>query len=81
MISQTTTPQVPKEKRPRKDISPSATEISAEDFQVYTERPKSSHRTDTTGEKGTQSTIVTKGDHSPLVSSNQQILSTSSSKK
>jgi hypothetical protein len=40
IISQTTTPQVPKEKRPRKDISPSITEVSAEDFQVYKKRPK-----------------------------------------
>jgi hypothetical protein len=32
MISQTTTPQVPKEKIPRKDVSPSVTEVSAEDF-------------------------------------------------
>jgi hypothetical protein len=32
IISQTTTAQVPKEKRPRKDTSPSATKISAEDF-------------------------------------------------
>jgi hypothetical protein len=81
IISQTTTPQVPKEKRPRKDISPSVTEVSAEDFQVHTKRPKASHTTDTTGEKETQSTTTTKGDHSPLVSSNQQIMSTSSSKK
>ena len=29
MISQTTTPQVPKEKRPRKDASPSFTEVLA----------------------------------------------------
>jgi hypothetical protein len=81
IISQTTTPQVPKEKRPRKDISPSVTEVSAEDFQGYTKRPKSSHTTDTTGEKETQSTTAMKGDHSPLISSNQQIMSTSSSKK
>jgi hypothetical protein len=81
MIPQTNTPQVPKEKRPRKDSSPSVTELSAEDFQVYTKRPKSSHTTDTTGEKETQSTIVIKGDRSPLVSRNQQILSTHSSKK
>jgi hypothetical protein len=81
IISQTTTPQVPKEKRPRKDTSPSVTEVSAEDFQVHTKRPKASHTTDTTGEKETQSTTVMKGDHSPLISSNQQIMSTSSSKK
>jgi hypothetical protein len=55
-ISQTTTPQVPKEKRPRKDISPSITEVSAEDFQVYKKRPKTSHTTDRSGEEETQST-------------------------
>jgi hypothetical protein len=53
IISQTTTPQVPKEKRPRKDISPSITEVSAKDFQVYKKRPKTSHTTDRSGEEET----------------------------
>jgi hypothetical protein len=81
IISQTNTPQVPKEKRPRKDTSPSVTEVSAEDFQLHTKRPKSSHTTDTASEKGTQSTTAMKDDQSPLISSSQQITSTSSSKK
>jgi hypothetical protein len=80
-ISQTTTPQAPKEKRPRKDTSPSVTEVSAEVFQLHTKRPKSSHETDTAGERGAQSTTTMKGDQSPLVTSNKQIMSTVLSKK
>jgi hypothetical protein len=80
-ISQTTTPQAPKEKRPRKDTSPSVTKVSAEVFQLHTKRPKSSHTTDTTGEKETQSSMTMKGDHSPLVTSSKQIMSTVSSNK
>jgi hypothetical protein len=33
-VSKTSTPQVPVEKRPRKEVSPSVTEVSAEDFWV-----------------------------------------------
>ena len=51
-ISQMTTPQVPKEKRPRKDTSPSITEVSSEEFQLHTKRPKTSQAPDTAGEKG-----------------------------
>jgi hypothetical protein len=32
IVSQTTTPQVPKEKRPRQDLSPLVTEVSSEEF-------------------------------------------------
>jgi hypothetical protein len=39
-VSQTTTPQVPKEKRPRQDLSPPVTEVSSEEFQLHTKRPK-----------------------------------------
>jgi hypothetical protein len=80
-ISQTTTPQAPKEKRPRKDTSPSFTEVSAEFFQLHTKRRKSSHTTDTAGKKETQSTTTMKGDTSPLVTSNKQIMSTFLSNK
>jgi hypothetical protein len=66
IFSQTTTPQIPKEKRPRKDASPSITEVSAEDFQVYKKRPKTSHTTDRSGEEETQSTTVVEGEHSPF---------------
>jgi hypothetical protein len=31
-VSQTTMPQVPKEKRPRQDLSPPVTEVSSEEF-------------------------------------------------
>jgi hypothetical protein len=81
MISQTTTPQLPKEKRPRKDVSPSVTKVSAEDFQVYKKRPKATHTTDKTREKETHSTIVAEGDHSSPFSSSHPMMSTSSSKK
>jgi hypothetical protein len=81
MISQTTTPQVPKEKRPRKDVSPSVTEVSTEDFQVYKKRPKATHTTDRTGEEETHSTTVVEGEHSSPFSSSHQMMSTSSSKK
>jgi hypothetical protein len=80
-VSQTITPQVPAEKRTRKDVSSSVTEVSAEDFQVYKKRPKTSHTTDRSGEEETQSTTVVEGEHSPLFSSSQQMMSTSSSKK
>jgi hypothetical protein len=81
IISQTTTPQIPKEKIPRKDVSPSVTEVSAEDFQVYKKRPKTTHTTDRSGEEETQSTTVVEGEHSSPFSSNHQMMSTSSSKK
>jgi hypothetical protein len=80
IFSQTTTPQVPVEKRPRKDVSPSVTEVSAEDFQVYRKRPKTSHTPDRSGGEETQSTTM-EGEHSPLPSGSQQMMSTSSSKK
>jgi hypothetical protein len=75
------TPQVPVEKRPRKEVSPSVTEVSAEDFQVYRKRPKTSHTPDRSGGEETQSTTVMEGEHSPLFSGSQQMMSTSSSKK
>jgi hypothetical protein len=70
-ISQTTTPQVPKEKRSRKDTSPFVTEVSAEDFQLHTKRPKASHTHDMTGEKEIQSTTTMKDDRSLLSTSNK----------
>jgi hypothetical protein len=81
IISQTNTPQAPKEKRPRKDVSPSVSEVSAEEFRMHTKRPKSCHMTETTGEKETQPITTLKGDQSPLISSDQQIMSTFSSQK
>ena len=39
-ISLTATPQIPKEKRLRKDDSPSITEVSVEEFGYTTRNPK-----------------------------------------
>jgi hypothetical protein len=39
-VPPTTTPQVPKEKRPRQDSSPPVTEVSSEEFKMHTKRPK-----------------------------------------
>jgi len=68
-ISQITTPQVPKEKRPRKDASPSITEISTDDFLVYRKRPKTTHNTHRSREEETWSTKVANGESTPLPSS------------
>jgi hypothetical protein len=76
-----TTPQVPKEKRPRKDTSPSVTKVLVEDFQLHTKRPKTSHALDTASDKGSQSTATMKDDWSLLGKSNKQIMSTIFSKK
>jgi hypothetical protein len=81
MISKTTTPRVPKEKIPRKDVSPSVTEVSAEDFQVYTKRPKTTHTSHKSGEEETQSTKEVEGECTPLLPRSYQTMSTSSSKK
>jgi hypothetical protein len=72
-FSLTTTPQVPKEKRPRKDDSPSITEVSTEDFQVYNKKPKTTHATHMSGEEEPYSAKV--------IERRQQVVSTSSSKK
>jgi len=71
IISQTNTPQIPKEKRPIKDVSPSISEVSAEEFHMDTKRPKSCHMTETTGEKETHPITALKGDQTPLISSDQ----------
>jgi hypothetical protein len=55
--------------------------VSSEDFQVYKKKPKTSHTTDRLGKEETQSTTIVEGEHSPLFSSSQQMISTSSSKK
>jgi hypothetical protein len=52
-VSQTITPQVPAEKRTRKDVSSSVIEMSAEELQVCKKRPKTSHTTDMSGEEET----------------------------
>jgi hypothetical protein len=80
-ISQTTTPQVPVEKRPRKEVSPSVTEVSTEDFQVYRKRPNTSHTLERSGGEETQSTTLMEGEHSLFSLGSQQMRSTSLSKK
>jgi hypothetical protein len=68
-VSQTTTPQVPKEKRPRQDLSPPVTEVSSEEFQLHTKRPKTISVPGPTGEKEAPSTTTTKVDRPPFGSS------------
>jgi hypothetical protein len=80
-ISHTSTPHVQKEKRSKKEASPSVTKVSVEDFQFYRKRPKTSHTPDMFREGETQSTIVMEGPHSSTFSSIQHIVSASSSKK
>jgi hypothetical protein len=41
--SHTSTPQIQIEKRSRKEVSPSITKVSTEDFQVYRKTTKTSH--------------------------------------
>jgi hypothetical protein len=62
-ISQKTTLHVPKEKIPRKDASPSVTEVSTEDFQVYSKRPKITHTTHMSDEEEPQSAKVVEEKH------------------
>src|ERR1700722_956171 len=40
IVSQMTTPQVLKEKRPRQDLSPPVTKVSSKEFQFHTKRSK-----------------------------------------
>jgi predicted phage gp36 major capsid-like protein len=76
-----TTPQVPKEKRPRKDTSPSITEVSSKEFQLHTKRPKTSQALDTASEKGIQSTTTMEVDRLLLSTRNKQIMTTVFPKK
>jgi hypothetical protein len=71
-----TTPQFPKEKRPRKDTLPSITVVSSEEFQLHTKRPKTGQAPDTAGEKVIQSTTTMEVDRSLLSTNNKQIMTT-----
>jgi hypothetical protein len=53
-------PQVPKEKRPRQDLSPPFIEVSSEEFQLHTKRPKTISFLGPIGEKEAPPTTVTK---------------------
>jgi hypothetical protein len=59
-VPPTTTPQVPKEKRSQQELSPSITEVSSEEFQLHTKRPKTTTFPIPTGEKESPPTIVVK---------------------
>jgi hypothetical protein len=62
--SQTITPQRKAEKISRNEDSPSVTEVSTDDFQVYRKRTKTIHTTGFLKEGEMQSTIVLEGPHS-----------------
>jgi hypothetical protein len=73
-VSQTTTPQAPKEKRPRQDLSPPVTKVSLEKFQLHTKRPKTNPAADPIGEKAFPSTTMTEVDRSLLSTRSKQII-------
>jgi hypothetical protein len=62
--SHTTTPQKQVEKISRNEDSPSVTEVSADDFQIYMNKTKTIPTTDFLKEGEMQSTIVLEGPHS-----------------
>jgi hypothetical protein len=72
---------VPSEKIPRKEVSPSVTEVSADDFQVYRKGPKTIHAPGRSSGEETQSTTIMEGENSPFSTGSQQTMSTSSSRK
>jgi hypothetical protein len=80
-VSQTTTPQVPKEKRPKKYLSPPVTEVSSEEFQLHTKKSKTISAPDPIGENEVLSTTVTKVDRLPLSASLQHIITSALPKK
>jgi hypothetical protein len=66
---------------PRKYLSPPVTEVSSEEFQLHTKRPKTSLAPDLTGEKEVPSTTMTKVDRLPLNASLQHIITSALLKK
>jgi hypothetical protein len=56
----TNTPQVPKEKRPRQELSLPVTEVSSEEFQLHTKRHKTTIVPGPMGEKEAPPTTVVK---------------------
>jgi hypothetical protein len=80
-VSQMTTPQVPKEKRPRKDLSLPVTKVSSEEFQLHTKRPKTNAAPGPTGEKEAPSTTVTKVGIPPFGSSLNKVITPALTKK
>jgi hypothetical protein len=55
----TTTPQFPKEKRPRQESSPPVTEVSSEEFQMHSKKPRTVSVPDATIEQEISTTTVT----------------------
>jgi len=76
--SHTNTPQNKVDNRSIKKVSPSVTEVSAGDFQVYRKRTKTSHAPDFLKEGEMKSAIVLEGPHYSTYSECQFIVSTSS---
>jgi hypothetical protein len=68
-MPQMTIPQVPKEKRPRQESSPPVMEVSFEEFQLHTKRPKTISVPGPTGEKEILPTTVVKSIIPPFGSS------------
>jgi hypothetical protein len=66
-VTPTTTPQVPKEKRPRQESSPLVTELSLEEFQMHTKRPKTVSTPSVTVEKEVPPTIVATTGVNPVI--------------
>jgi hypothetical protein len=58
-ILPTTTPQFPKEKRPRQESSPPVTEVSSEEFQMHSKKPRTVSAPGATIEQEISTTTVT----------------------
>jgi hypothetical protein len=80
-VSQTTMPQVPNEKRPRKDLSLPVIEVSSKEFQLHTKRPNTVVVLGPTGEKEAPSTTVMKVGIPPFISSLHKGITSTLSKK
>jgi hypothetical protein len=65
----------------RKDLSPPVTEVSSEEFQLHTKRPKTSSVPGPTGEKEASSTTVTKSVIPPFRSSLHKVITVALPKK
>jgi hypothetical protein len=59
-VQPTTTPHVPKERRHQQESSPPVTEVSSEEFQMHTKRPKTVSMPGTTVEQEAPTTTVIK---------------------
>jgi hypothetical protein len=66
-VPPTTTPQVPKERRPRQESSPPVTEVSSEEFQMHTKKPKTVSMPGATVEQEVSTTTVTTTRVKPVI--------------